>query len=167
MLRSVVVLMLVGFCARSVVAADGIPSEDQVKQWVERLDSRKFAEREDATTKLITAGHAQAMLAVKQTVEKGSPEARTRATHILAMWHRSPDAAARQAVQAAAKRWQVSKDPRMARLGKAIVMRPVPADYHLQQTGNLWRSAVGRPVIIGGATAWGIDPATAFELRLR
>ncbi len=174
MLRNIITLALVVFGTVSVLAADETASVDQIQQWITQLDSNKFADREHATAKLIGAGHAAAIQTVAQTVENGGPEARTRATHILAIWYRSSDTTARQVVQATAVRWQASKDPRMARLGKAIVTRPAPTVHHrLYQTQGIWTIGAGRPIFFGGAMPAVAVPvhaapaASSIRLRLR
>ena len=118
MLRLIAVcsLMLVGSLA--VQAADSVANRDDVQRWIAKLDDDKFSAREDATRHLIMPRHKDAAIqGIVNAAEKGSPEARRRALHILSAWYRSGGAESRKAIVATAKRWQAAKNPRLVPLG--------------------------------------------------
>src|SRR5262245_30466461 len=58
------------------------PTPQQLQDWVRQLDSDQFAERENATEKLISAG-ASAVRPVLNSIDGASAEATTRGLFVL------------------------------------------------------------------------------------
>ena len=71
-------------------STDPTINPDQLAAWILELDSDRFAVREDAQQRLLTAGPA-ALDAVAAAASKGSLESSTRAVGILIAWSRSAD----------------------------------------------------------------------------
>jgi len=132
MLRTLSITVALLVCAMAANAADK-PQDvsqkpqdvSQVDRWIAELDHDQFAVRAAATAKLVNARHAGTIELHIRTAESGSPEARSRVTLVLRNWFNSSDAKVRKVVQATALEWQKSKDPQIARLGRAVVAKPV------------------------------------------
>lgn len=82
------------------------PTADEIAELIKKFDSRKFAERQDASTKLRGAGKA-AIPALTEVATSGSREASVRAIEILkshfADGHPDAKQAAKEALEAIAK----------------------------------------------------------------
>ena len=133
MLRSMTTIGLVLFGAVTSLAAD----IGRIRPLTAQLDDERFIVREKATNALITTDHKIALSAVARTAETGSPEARGRALHVLAMWHRS-DKTSHAAVKAIAKRWQEDKNKRVTRLGHALAARTAPKPVLSSVQSSTW-----------------------------
>ena len=116
----------------------------QIQPLIAQLDDERFSVREKATNKLIITDYKIALDAIARTVEYGSTEARGRALHVLAMWHRS-DERSRHAVKATAKRFQASQKRHVTRLGAELAARTTPKPIQQAVLTSEW--------VVGGEIA--------------
>ena len=125
MLRTVSITVALLVCAVAANAADKPQDVSQVDRWIAELDHDQFEVRDAATAKLVNASQVGTIELLIRTAESGSPEARSRALLVLRNWFKSSDTKIRKVAQATAVEWQKAKDPQIARLGRAVVAKPV------------------------------------------
>ncbi|MCA9245620.1 MAG: hypothetical protein KDA42_00865, partial [Planctomycetales bacterium] len=97
---------------RAIEADEVEPAE--VAQWIAALDSDRFAEREQASSRLRNAGLA-AVDAVAQATERGSAEVFSRSFTLLENWRGAGDPALTQAANDALERLAQGEPGRAAR----------------------------------------------------
>ncbi len=124
MILAAVVVVLVGKATGASAAAD----DNQVKQFIERLDSDRFADREQASKQLLELG-APAISALKTAALSNSLERSARAVAILETHLKSGDAATKTAEKIALEELANSGQTGLARRAKkflAAQRAPIP-----------------------------------------
>ena len=124
MILAAVVVVLAGKATGAPAAAD----ENQVKQFIERLDSDRFADREQASKQLLELG-APAISALKTAALSNSLERSARAVAILETHLKSGDAATKTAAKSALEELASSGQTGLARRAKKLLAAqtaPIP-----------------------------------------
>lgn len=152
------------------------PGSEQIQQWVDELDSPRFAVRESATEKLIESS-AEALGPVALAVQQGNLEVISRGIHILEEGALSGDPSAEDAASAAleqiaksdstaaARAFQVLQSLATERQARAFAALrshggSIEVSYFnvgLQQTGSMMTLHIG--------SQWSGDATTLKHLR--
>lgn len=98
------------------------PTPQQVQDWVRQLDSDQFAERENATEKLISAG-VMAVRPVFESIDGAGAEATTRGLFVLKELALTGEPAADEAARVALERATELKNGSVARRAAAMLAR--------------------------------------------
>ena len=151
MILAAVVVVLAGKATGASAAAD----DNQVKQFIERLDSDRFADREQASKQLLELG-SPAISALKTAALSNSLERSARAVAILETHLKSGDAATKTAAKRALEELANSGQTGLARRAKKLLAAQiVPIPNGIEQ----WPHIRARPIRRAPNAAMQLDRA--------
>lgn len=117
-------VILIACCATLVFAAplsaQETPDLPAIQSWIRQLDANRFEEREDAASKLSSAGEA-AIDPIVEAVASASRERLSRCLSILVRMSIKGEAAAQDRAEAAVEAIAKGRDPRAARIAAGSV----------------------------------------------